>query len=75
MAVREDLEKAPIIGARTGLQVNSEGHDPHRLRLAARKKQRRPGRLAHKGRTVMEWVMEVGTEYCGSYGRRQATHI
>ena len=28
-----------------------------------------------QGRTVMEWVMEVGTEYCGSYGRRQATHI
>ena len=39
-AVGEDLEKAPIVGERTGVQVNSKCNDPHRLRLAALKKQK-----------------------------------
>ena len=39
-AVGEDLEKAPIMGERTGVQVNSKCNDPHRLRLAALKKQK-----------------------------------
>lgn len=48
-AVREDLEKAPNMRERTGVQVNSKCNDLHRLRLAALKKtERRPGRLEHR---------------------------
>lgn len=68
-AVREDLEKAPNMRERMGVQVNSKCNDLHRLRLAALKKQKGGQGGWSTGRTVMEWVMEVGMEYCGSCGR------
>lgn len=69
MAVREDVEKAPIMGERMGLLVNSKCNDLHRLRLAALKNRKEAREAGAQGRTVMEWVMEVGIEHCRSYGR------
>lgn len=56
-AVREDVEKAPIMGERMGLLVNSKRNDLHRLRLAA-PEQKGGQEAGAQGRTVMEWVME-----------------
>lgn len=68
-AVREDVEKAPIMGERMGLLVNSKRNDLHRLRLAALQNRKEAREAGAPGRTVMEWVMEAGMERRGSYGR------